>query len=47
MLSKALKLQPSKKEAWDALGHVYWKKNDLNASKKCFERSLEYDEKNK
>lgn len=47
MLSKALKLQPTKREAWDALGHVYWKKNDLAASKKCFESSLEQDQKNK
>ncbi len=31
-LSKAIKLMPSKVEAWDALGHVYWKKNDLAAS---------------
>ena len=29
LLSKCLKLMPTKKEAWDALGHVYWKKNDL------------------
>ena len=28
-LSKAIKLLPSKQEAWDALGHVYWKKHDL------------------
>jgi len=28
-LSKSIKLMPSKKEAWDALGHVYWKKSDL------------------
>jgi hypothetical protein len=34
MLSKALKLQPTKKEAWDAFGYVYWKKNDLAESKK-------------
>lgn len=47
MLSKALKLQPTKREAWDALGHVYWKKSDLAASKKCFESSLEQDENNK
>ena len=38
---------PSKKEALDALGHVYWKKNDLTASRKCFEGSLEQDENNK
>lgn len=40
-LSKSIKLMPSKKEAWDALGHVYWKKSDLVASRKCFEGSLE------
>ena len=38
---------PSKKEAWDALGHVYWKKNDLEQSQRCFESSLEQDESNK
>lgn len=32
---------PNKYEAWDALGHVYWKKRDLVSSKKCFEGSLE------
>lgn len=47
MLSKSLKLMPTKREAWDALGHVYWKKNDLAASKKCFESSLEQDDTNK
>jgi Tfp pilus assembly protein PilF len=47
MLSKSLKLQPTKREAWDALGHVYWKKNDLAASRKCFESSLAQDENNK
>lgn len=46
-LSKACKLMPTKKEAWDALGHVYWKKNDLLASRKCFEGSLEQDENNR
>ena len=29
-LSKSIKLMPTKKEAWDALGHVYWKKQDLH-----------------
>ena len=38
---------PTKKEAWDALGHVYWKKSDLANSRKCFEGSLEQDENNK
>lgn len=28
-LSKSMKLLPNKYEAWDALGHVYWKKRDL------------------
>jgi len=46
-LSKAIKLMPSKFEAWDALGHVYWKKGDLTNSKKSFETSLELNEKNK
>ena len=32
---------PNKYEAWDALGHVYWKKRDLVSSKKCFKGSLE------
>ena len=44
LLSKSLKLMPTKKEAWDALGNVYWKKRDLDAAKKCFESSLEQDE---
>ena len=45
-LSKAIKLMPTRKEAWDALGHVYWKKHDLEQSRKCFEGSLEQDENN-
>jgi len=40
-LSKSIKLLPTKQEAWDALGHVYWKKRDLVQAKKCFEGSLE------
>ena len=46
-LSKAIKLMPSKAEAWEALGHVYWKKRDLDQAKKTFEGSLEQDENNK
>lgn len=46
-LSKAIKLLPSKYEAWDALGHTYWKKRDLAQAKKCFEGSLENNDKNK
>lgn len=45
-LSKAIKLVPTKREAWDALGHVYWKKNALVESRKCFEGSLEHEENN-
>jgi Tfp pilus assembly protein PilF len=45
-LAKAIKLMPTKTEAWDALGHVFWKKQDLVASRKCFEGSLEQDDKN-
>ena len=40
-LSKSIKLMPTKREAWDALAHVYWKKRDLEQAKKCFEGSLE------
>ena len=43
LLSKSLKLLPTKREAWDALGQVYWKKNDLPAAKNCFESSLEQE----
>lgn len=46
-LSKAIKLLPTKFEAWDALGHVYWKKRDLASAKRCFEGSLEQNESNK
>lgn len=46
-LSKAIKLMPGKAEAWEALGHVYWKKRDLEQAKKTFEGSLEQDENNK
>lgn len=28
-LSKSIKLMPTKNEAWDALGNVYWKKRDI------------------
>ena len=46
-LSKSIKLLPSKFEAWDALGHTYWKKRDLVGAKKCFEGSLEQNQNNK
>ena len=37
MLSKALKLDPSIVDAWNALGTVFWKKGDLVQAKRCFE----------
>ncbi|CDW76195.1 tetratricopeptide repeat protein 5 [Stylonychia lemnae] len=47
-LSKSIKLMPTKQEAWDALGHVYWKKRDLASARKCFEdaeqKKLNYKE---
>jgi tetratricopeptide (TPR) repeat protein len=46
-LSKSIKLMPGKHEAWDALGHVYWKKRDIPAARKCFEGCLEQNENNK
>lgn len=46
-MSKAIKLMPTKAEAWEALGHVYWKKRDLEQAKSTFEGSLEQDDKNK
>ena len=46
-LSKSIKLMPTKTEAWDALGHVYWKKQDIEQSRKCYEGSLEQDDNNK
>ena len=46
-LSKSIKLMPTKQEAWDALGHVFWKKRDLEQARKCFEGSLEQNENNK
>ena len=40
-LGKSIKLLPTQQEAWDALGHVYWKKKDLASAKRCFEGALE------
>ena len=44
-LSKSIKLMPTKAEAWDALGHVYWKKRDIehrqrNASKAVWSKVI-------
>lgn len=38
---------PTRSEAWDALGHVYWKKRDIEQAKKCFEGSLEQNDQSK
>ena len=35
-LSRAVKLAPEAVDAWNALGHVFWKKQDLAAAKDCF-----------
>jgi tetratricopeptide (TPR) repeat protein len=39
-LTKAVKLNPSLVEAWNTLGHCYWKKGDLPAAKNCFNGAL-------
>ena len=39
-LSKAVKLEPSLVDAWNALGNLYWKKADLKGSKSCFVAAL-------
>ena len=46
-MSKSIKLLPSNTKAWDALGHVYWKKRDIQQAKKCFEGSIEHQKDNK
>lgn len=38
---------PGKAHTWEALGHVYLKKNDILESKKCFEKSLDHNPKSK
>jgi len=39
-LSKAIKLDPERSDAWNALGECYYQKKDLEESKNCFEGSL-------
>ena len=39
-LSKSIKLLPSNTDAWNALGHVYWKKREFADSKRCYEGCL-------
>jgi tetratricopeptide (TPR) repeat protein len=40
-LSKAVKLEPSSCDNWNALGRCFWKKNDLQQSLHCFKNALE------
>eukprot|EP01105_Mastigella_eilhardi_P025124 TRINITY_DN6726_c0_g1_i3.p1 TRINITY_DN6726_c0_g1~~TRINITY_DN6726_c0_g1_i3.p1 ORF type:complete len:272 (-),score=73.04 TRINITY_DN6726_c0_g1_i3:646-1461(-) len=46
-LEKAVKLDPSLVEGWNALGECCWKKADYNASKFCFENGLNMGKQNK
>lgn len=41
LLSKAIKLDPTLLGAWNALGEVYWGKQDFVQCKQCFEQALE------
>lgn len=40
-LSKAVKLDPSLVDAWNALGNLFWKKGDLKGSKGCFLQAVQ------
>ena len=42
LLSKAVKLEPTLVEAWNELGESYWKKNDLESARTCFETALKH-----
>lgn len=35
-----MKLNPSLVQAWNTLGHCYWKKGDLKAAQNCFDGAL-------
>ncbi len=39
-LTKAVKLEPSHVEGWNALGHCFWKKKDWQAARDCFLQAL-------
>jgi tetratricopeptide (TPR) repeat protein len=41
LLSKAIKLDPTLAGAWNALGEVYWGKQDFVQCRQCFEQALE------
>ena len=39
-LSKVVKRDPSRIEAWNMLGETFWKKGDVSAARDCFEGAL-------
>ena len=39
-LSKVVKRDPSRIEAWNMLGETFWKKGDVSAARDCFESAL-------
>jgi len=41
-LSKAIKLDPEWIDGWNSLGECFWKKNDLEAARNCFEGAMEF-----
>lgn len=41
LLTRAVKLDPSLVEAWNALGECYWRRGELNLSCHCIRRGLE------
>jgi tetratricopeptide (TPR) repeat protein len=40
-LSKAVKLSPVMMDAWNSLGHCFWKKNDLLSAHNCYSTALQ------
>ena len=43
-LSRAVKLDPTAVEKWNALGHSFWKKGDLEAARGCFAKGCGGDD---
>ena len=41
-LAKAVKLDPKLAEAWVHLGECYWKNQDVQSAKDCFEGALNH-----
>ena len=44
LLSKSVKLDPSFVEAWNELGESYWKREDVDNARICFEGALSHKE---